>query len=255
MKTAFLRTCLLGIGSFLTLATTRSITPPTPPRYYEMRTYYPMPGKYEAIIDRFRRYTTKLFEKHGMQNIGYWTPTDPTRRELTYILAYPNRAARDSSWKAFRDDPDWKAVVKKTEADGKLVERVVSQFMIETDLTVFPETKPADPPRTFELRTYTASPGRMPNLLARFRNHTRKLFRKHDMEGIGYWLTEGSDTEAPKLVYFLAHPSEAEGKRNLEAFRADKRWVKAKAESETNGPLTAKVESLYLKPTDYSPMR
>jgi hypothetical protein len=136
-----------------------------------------------------------------------------------------------------------------------MAERVVSQYLLETDLTTFPELKPTDPPRTFELRTYTAAPGRMPNLLARFRNHTRKLFRKHDMEGIGYWLTETKELEEPKLVYLLAHPSEAEGKRNFDEFRADKRWIKAKAESEANGPITAKVESLYLKPTDYSPMK
>jgi hypothetical protein len=252
MKTVVLLTC------FITLTTSLSIaaSPPlTPLRFYEMRTYYPMPGKYEAIIDRFRRYTTKLFEKHGMQNIGYWTPTDPSRRELIYILAYPNRTARDSLWKAFRDDPDWKAVVKKTEAEGRLVERVVSQYLIESDLSPLIEPKQTAPPRTFELRTYTPSPGRMPNLLARFRNHTCKLFRKHDMEGVGYWLTEAKDAEEPKLVYILAHPTETEGKRNFDEFRADKRWVKAKAESEANGSLTVKVESLFLKPTDYSPIQ
>lgn len=224
-------------------------------KYYEVRVYHPTPGKYDAIVDRFRQYTTKLFEKHGMENIGYWTPTDTSRKELVYILAYPSKAARDTSWKHFGSDPAWREVVAKTEANGKLVQKVDSYFMTESDLS--PVIKPGkkSPMRTFELRTYTAQPDKLPNLLTRFRDHTKTLFTNHGMENIAYWTTAEKDGAQPKLVYILAHPSEAQGKANFELFRKDPKWEKAKAESEKDGPLTVKVESLYLKPTDYSPMQ
>ncbi len=229
---------------------------PNASRLYEVRIYHPTPGKYAEIVDRFRQYTTKLFEKHGMENIGYWTPTDTARKELIYILAYPNREARDASWKAFGSDPDWKAVVAKTEAAGKLVDHVDQIFMTESDVSPKVKTKRESPARTFELRTYTATPGNLETLLTRFRDHTIKLFSQHGMTNIGYWITEEKDAATqPKLVYILAHPSEAAGKQHFDEFRKDPNWLKAKEASEKNGPLTTKVESVYMKPTDYSPLQ
>jgi hypothetical protein len=224
-------------------------------KYYEVRVYHPTPGKYDAIVDRFRQYTTKLFEKHGMENIGYWTPTDTSRKELVYILAYPSKAARDTSWKKFGSDPAWREVVAKTEANGKLVSKVDSYFMTESDLSPVIKPTKKSPVRAFELRTYTAQPGKLPNLLTRFRDHTRTLFTKHGMENVAYWVTSEKEGEQAKLVYILAHPSEETGKANFEVFRKDSKWMKVKADSEKDGPLTVKVESLYLKPTDYSPMQ
>ena len=224
-------------------------------KLYEVRIYHPTPGKYAEIVDRFRQYTTKIFEKHGMENIGYWTPTDATNQELIYILAYPNREARDASWKAFGSDPEWKAIVAKTEANGKLVDHVDQIFMTEADISPKIKLTQKSPQRTFELRTYTPAPGKLDDLLARFRNHTIKLFSKHGMTHIGYWTTQEKDGSQPKLVYILAHPSEAEGKEHFDEFRKDPKWVAAKEESEKNGPLTTKVESVYMTPTDYSPLK
>jgi len=104
-------------------------------RVFEMRTYIAAPGKLDDLNARFRNYTNKLFVKHGMELVGYWTPTsDPaSKNTLIYILAYPSKEAADKSWKAFRDDPEWKDVVKKTEANGKLVEKVESVYMKPTD--------------------------------------------------------------------------------------------------------------------------
>ena len=224
-------------------------------KLYEVRIYHPNPGKYEAIIDRFRQYTTRLFEKHGMENIGYWTPTDTSRHELIYILAYPGKAARDTSWKRFGADPAWREVVAKTEANGKLVQKIDSYFMTESDLSPVIKPQKKSPLRAFQLRTYTAQPNKLPNLLSRFRNHTKMLFSNYGMEHIGYWLTDEKEGVQPKLLYILAHPSEAEGKARFALFGKDPRWEKIKTESEKNGPITEKVESLYLKPTDYSPLQ
>lgn len=245
----------LFVGAVLSLLQSAVYAQSPSSKYYEVRVYHPTPGKYEAIVDRFRQYTTKIFEKHGMENIGYWTPTDTSRKELIYILAYPSKAARDTAWKHFGADPAWKAVVAKTEANGKLVEKVDSYFMTESDLSPVIKPTKKSPMRTFELRTYTAQPGKLPNLLTRFRDHTKTLFTKHHMENIAYWVTAEKDGSQPKLVYILAHPSEEEGKANFDLFRKDPTWEKVKADSEKEGPLTVKVESLYMKPTDYSPLQ
>lgn len=251
--------------SLLLSATTFALPVPKQPgtsaskpgtKLYEVRIYHPTPGKYAEIVDRFRQYTTKIFEKHGMENIGYWTPTDTTNKQLIYILAYPSREARDASWKAFGSDPEWKAVVAKTEANGKLVDHVDQIFMTESDISPKIKVARKSPDRVFELRTYTPAPGKLPDLLSRFRDHTIKLFSNHGMTHVGYWTTQEKDPSAqPKLVYILAHPSEATGKQHFDEFRKDPKWVVAKEASEKGGPLTTKVESVYMVPTDYSPMK
>ena len=104
-------------------------------RFFEMRTYYANPGKMPALNARFKDHTTKMFEKHGMTNIGYWSPQTGENAEntLVYILAYPSKEAREKSWKAFGEDPDWKKAKADSEKDGVLVSKVVSVFMTPTD--------------------------------------------------------------------------------------------------------------------------
>lgn len=103
---------------------------------YELRIYHPAPGKLATLNARFREHTLKLFAKHGMRNVAYWNeqPTDaePEGR-IVYVLAYPSRPARDAAWKAFGEDPEWRAVVAKTEADGKIVAKVDQIFMTMAD--------------------------------------------------------------------------------------------------------------------------
>src|SRR6266498_318485 len=85
-------------------------------RVFEMRTYTTNEGKLDALLARFRDHTTRLFEKHGMTNIGYWVPKDEplSKNTLVYILAYPSREAAKKSWDAFRSDPDWQKVQKES---------------------------------------------------------------------------------------------------------------------------------------------
>lgn len=92
-------------------------------RVFELRTYTAAPGKFEALKTRFRDHTTRLFEKHGMTNIGYWIPLDGPKAEntLVYILAYPSREAAKKSWEAFRADPEWKKVAAESQKDGNLL--------------------------------------------------------------------------------------------------------------------------------------
>jgi NIPSNAP len=104
---------------------------------YELRVYHANEGKLNDLLARFRDHTTQLFEKHGIKNVAYWTPTDdPGKgRTLIYVLAHPSREAAEANWKAFRDDPEWISVRDKSEANGKLVEKVDSTFMMLTDFS------------------------------------------------------------------------------------------------------------------------
>ena len=111
-------------------------------------------------------------------------------------------------------------------------------------------------PKVFELRTYTAVPGKLEELHARFRNHTMKLFKKHGMQVIGFWgpLDRESGSEN-KLIYLMAFPSREAREKAWEVFRADPEWVAARKASEANGKLTEKVEFVLMNSTDYGPMK
>lgn len=104
---------------------------------YELRIYHVNEGKLDDLLKRFRDHTMQIFEKHGMKSIAYWVPTDePLKgKTLIYILEHPSREAATANWKAFRDDPEWQSVQKKSEENGKLVEKVDSTFMELTDFS------------------------------------------------------------------------------------------------------------------------
>lgn len=113
------------------------------------------------------------------------------------------------------------------------------------------EKAPAKDAPVYELRTYYAAEGKLDALHARFRDHTCKFFEKHGIKNVGYWVPlENPDN---KLIYLLEYPSREAAQASWKAFGADAAWQKAKAESEKDGKLVAKVESAYLAPTDYSP--
>ncbi len=109
--------------------------------------------------------------------------------------------------------------------------------------------------RVFELRIYYAPEGKMDALHARFREHTNKLFARHGMTIIGYWVPTDVKEAQRKLIYLLAFPSREAAAKSWEAFRADPEWQRVKAASEKGGKLVEKVESTYLNPTDYSPLK
>ncbi|MGH9373964.1 MAG: NIPSNAP family protein [Vicinamibacterales bacterium] len=107
-------------------------------RVFELRTYTTPPGKLEALKTRFRDHTIRLFERHGMTNIGYWIPMDAPNSEntLIYILAHASREAAEKSWAAFRADPEWQKVAKESQKDGPLTsKRPDSVFLNPADFS------------------------------------------------------------------------------------------------------------------------
>ena len=136
--TQLLRKTLLGCGilSLILSGPTGQVTAEEKTtRFFEMRTYTTHPGKLDALHARFRDHTNPIFKKHGMQLVGYWTPTDESLKNntLVYILAYKDQACRDKAWDAFRNDPDWKKAFKASREDGPIVKKVDSKFLTPTD--------------------------------------------------------------------------------------------------------------------------
>jgi hypothetical protein len=109
--------------------------------------------------------------------------------------------------------------------------------------------------KVFELRTYTAPEGKLADLHKRFRDHTLRIFQKHGMTNVIYMAPLDAPLSQNTLVYLLAHPSREEAKKNWAAFSADPEWKKVAAESQVNGRILEKVESVFLTATDYSPMK
>ena len=104
---------------------------------YELRVYHVAPGKSPELLARFREHTDRLFARHGMKSVAYWTPLDEPLKSntLIYILQHPSREAAAVNWKSFQDDPEWKSVKEKSEASGKLVEKIDSTFLALTDFS------------------------------------------------------------------------------------------------------------------------
>jgi hypothetical protein len=247
---------------------------------YELRTYHANEGKLDALLARFRNHTCKLFTKHGMTNVGYWVPAENTDNLLVYLMSYPDKESRDASWKAFMADPDWKKAYSESTEDGKLVGKVDQIFMKPTDFSAgFAAVVPREivtgvdlqrpegrrRPRIgkdhlFEMRTYTATQGHLPNLHSRFRDHTMALFRKHGITNLAYFQPTAHQPGAESaLLYFIAHKDAEAATKSWDTFRADPAWVEAKmaSEKEAGGSLTAVngVKSVFLKPTDFSPVK
>jgi hypothetical protein len=110
--------------------------------------------------------------------------------------------------------------------------------------------------RCFEMRIYTTAPGKLEALNARFRDHTTALFKKHGIENIAYWIPVDTDKGSDnKLIYVLAHKSREAAKASWAAFGADPEWKKVQRETEANGKIVEKVESIYMGATDYSALK
>src|SRR5437764_11465323 len=109
--------------------------------------------------------------------------------------------------------------------------------------------------RVFELRTYTCNEGKLEALKTRFRDHTIRIFKRHGMESIGYWIPQDERSKTT-LIYIIAHPSREAATKNWAAFRDDPEWKKVAAESEINGKILAKPpEFVFMDPADFSQIK
>lgn len=108
---------------------------PAAERVFELRTYHVFPGRLPALNQRFRDHTLRMFEKHGMTNVAYWTPQDSPAKDntLVYVVSHASREQAKANWTAFLADPEWQKIAADSQKDGKIVERVESLFLDATD--------------------------------------------------------------------------------------------------------------------------
>jgi len=112
----------------------------------------------------------------------------------------------------------------------------------------------ADSNRVFELRVYHSVPGKLPALELRFRDTASKLLAKHGLDAVGYWVPEDAPASNNTFIYILAHPSREEAKKNWAAMFADPGF-KEMMKAEQADKLVEKVDSTYMHPTDFSPLK
>lgn len=226
---------------------------------YELRTYTTNEGKLDNLNARFRDHTIRLFNRHGMESVGYWVPTDEplSQNTLIYVLKHESREAAAASWKAFGSDPEWKKVAKESQVDGAILSKSPdSVFMNSADYSPDFLTGKADDHAVFELRVYRTHKNKLRNLDARFRNHTIELFSKHGMKSVAYWHPVDEPDSKDTLIYILRHNSRDAAKASWDAFGNDPEWQKVKKESRLDGRIVRESpESTYAKPTDYSAIK
>lgn len=254
----------LALALILGLAAPTSAQTPAPDaRVYELRIYTTNPGKLPNLLSRFRDHTMRLFERHGMRNVGYFTPIETSEGAdtvLYYFLEHASREAAAASWAAFRADPEWVAVRTASEVGGVILAKPPeSIFLKATDYSPVIRTGGSfEKPRVFELRRYTAAEGKLPALHAFFRNRVLDSFARMEMTGIGFWDPTDADKGAGKgFIYLLAFPSREAASQAWTALRSDSYFVSARAEAYKDGSLTADggIQSLFLLPVDFSPLK
>ena len=106
----------------------------------------------------------------------------------------------------------------------------------------------------YELRTYTTPEGKLPNLLARFRDHTMRIFEKHGMTNVGYWVPQDSPGSDDTLIYIISHDSRDAAQKSWSDFGADPEWERVAEESQRNGRILTNVDRVFMDATDFSPM-
>lgn len=222
-------------------------------RCYEIRTYTAPEGDLDDLDRRFRKYSRRIFAKYDMDQVGFWMPLENPEHQLIYILSYEDCADRDPAWDKFLNDPEWLRIKEITEAGGDLVTNVESTMLEAADVSPTIGPWAVEHPRIFELRIYTAHPGKLDALLDRFRNHTMRLFKRHGMTNVAYWLPVDNDDN--QLVYLLAYPSVFARNEAWQEFITDPEWRAAYEASREDGPLVETIESTLLVPSDYSPLR
>lgn len=258
-----IRFSLIGLAALAIGLPAMTSAQSAPTKLYELRIYTANPGKIGALHARFRDHTLKLFEKHGIENLYYWTIAegaegDDLANTLVYLVAHKDKASADAAWQAFLNDPEWQTVARASEADGPLLAKPpASIYLNPTDFS--PPDGPVNagasgPARLFELRQYDTGAAGLPATVERMRNGEADLFRTHGMETLHFWTT--ADGEA--YIYLLAHKDRETARASWEGFFTEFRAMMARnapaGGQQPAGPLSPFVIR-FLTPTDYSPRR
>jgi len=138
---------------------------------------------------------------------------------------------------------------------GKTVGFSLLSLLIGLGAGLFAVSSAQEGGKVYELRIYTATPGNLDNLQARFRDHTIRIFNNHGMKIVGFWTPTSEEDADDTLIYVLEHASQEAANASWQAFGQDPEWKSVSDASNANGSILAGVERRYMKATDYSPLQ
>jgi hypothetical protein len=238
------------------------LLPELPSSLFDLRVLQAAPGKLDALHARLRDHQIPLLEQHGVVTLAVFVPAGENPGQLVYLLtATEGLGPMLEGWAGFRRDPQWAEIAKETNRNGDLVVEEDYDRLVRTSWSPrFPPESPIES-GVYELRTYTCpDPDKHIALLERFREHTMKLFEKHGMRNIVYWVPDERPASQEQLVYLLGHESREAAKQSFAGFRQDPDWLAAREASEktAGGSLTVAktgVVSEFLVPAEYSPLK
>lgn len=251
------RTILVAVAA-LAIAPTVSLAATE----YEWHTITAAPGQLDAVHAQIRDRVFPALDGHGLRGVAVLAPLGDNAEGIVHVVvAGDGEMPAASGQGRLGEMPEWRALL--TSPDGLVratAERPVRRLRT-TAWSPLPAKEGQTAARVYELRTYTCpDEAKRAALLRRFENHTLKLFEKHGMTNVIYWVPVGSSDADTTLVYLLAHDSVEAAKASFDAFRKDPEWTAAKTASEAaaGGSLTNKekgVVSEFLAPTASSPLR
>ena len=254
----FLVASIMSVAATASLATAQSPPAARDSRVFELRTYYAAEGKLDALNARFRDHAVRLYEKHGMTPVGFWSPVGNPDNKLVFLLAYPSRAARDAAWRSLAGDPEWVRVRKGTDRDGKLVKWIEESFLTPTDYSPpLNLVRAGGEPRTFELRVSTVRAADLGRLNAQLRDGGTKDLEEQGLTPVGFFTADdprkGPDVTLVSLLARNGQPARAQKPFDpvlLVAFGEP-------AMKQIAGTITAAEgkKAEVLMPTDYSPLK
>lgn len=252
---------------------------------HELRVYTSNEGRQADVLKLIETEGVKYMAAHEIPLVGAWVPVDAKDERVITLVSHKDKSSAEKNWASFQADEGWKKALEKASADkGRAVKGIERFFLTTTDYSPKVEPKKVGD-RVFELRTYVATKNNLDALNARFRNHTLKLFEKHGITNIVYWVSLAGEkntcdklleaaspiggakadvaSDAPTvgnaLIYLITHKSQEAAQKSFGTFGQDPDWKKAREESEkaAGGSLTVNngVKSLFLKPASFSPLQ
>lgn len=244
------------------------IPPGSDTRCFELRIYQSEPDKFTNLFTRLQLTSERFYPKFGIDLYASFVPVENPDGKIYMLMVFPSKEEQEKRYRSFTTNAEYRAFREQmdTNSGGRSTSRAETYFMQAADFSpAIQPTKYADP-HVYELRTYRSSTNNLPLLLNRFREQTTKLFQKHGITQLAYWVTTTPVPRTPimpgsedTLIYLLMHKSKEEAEKNYKEFREDPEWIKAKAESEkgAGGPLTITngVMSVFLTPTPFSPLK
>lgn len=249
----------LALGRTLALAPLNEpiSTAPDRPRYAELRIYHALPGKADAILERFREPMTALKKRHGLNPLACWVSHDRSATNVVVVelLAPPSEAAAIAGWKSFAADPEFAPAYAASEAKhGKTYSKIETLKLVAPASAWKLVNNGKRPARVFDLRLYARVPDKEAAFRDRWRDHAIRIYERHGMDNLGWW--EATDTEhADVMATLFAHESLDAINATIGAFHRDEEWIRIEKETEAGGKLRSSVTAYKLTPTDFSAIK